>query len=419
MTKILIADDLLENRYLLETLLHGYGYETGVAENGKTALEILRKDDPVDLILSDILMPVMDGFELCRKCKQDERLRGIPFVFYTATYTGASDEAFALSLGADLFLVKPLQPEILLEALRDLLRLGVRKGTPGPLGEEMEFFRQHNAVLFKKLEDKMFELEQEVAERKRAEAEISRLNQTLEQRVKERTTQLEDVNRELEAFAYTVSHDLRAPLRAIDGFGQMLVNEHAGQLDGEGLRKLAVLLAEAKRMGQLINGLLDFSRLGRQAIQPWSTDMKELAQSAFTSCLAQELPERHIAFRLLPLPKATGDPGLLRQVMTNLISNAVKYTRPKEQAEIEVGGRAEGQEQLYWVKDNGVGFDMQYAQNLFGVFQRLHSQAEFEGNGVGLAIVKRLINRHGGRVWAEAALGQGTTVFFTLPAGKD
>lgn len=419
MTKILIVDDLLENRYLLDTLLHGYGYETAVVENGKAALEILRNDGAVDLILSDILMPVMDGFELCQKCKQDERLRGIPFVFYTATYTGASDEAFALSLGADLFLVKPLQPEILMEALRDLLRLGVRKDTPGPLGEEMEFFRQHNAVLFKKLEDKVFELEQEVAERKRADAEISRLNQTLEQRVKERTAQLEDVNRELEAFAYTVSHDLRAPLRAIDGFGQMLVDEHAGQLDGEGLRKLAVVQAEAKRMAQLINGLLNFSRLGRQAIQPWSIDMKELAQSAFTSCLAQELPERHIAFQLLPLPRATGDPGLLRQVMTNLISNAVKYTRPKEQAEIEVGGRTEGQEQLYWVKDNGVGFDMQYAQNLFGVFQRLHSQAEFEGNGVGLAIVKRLINRHGGRVWAEAALGQGTTVFFTLPVGKD
>jgi len=418
MSRILIADDLQENRYLLETLLRGNGYEVVLAENGKAALEILRSG-PVDLILSDILMPVMDGFEFCRKCKQEETFRGIPFVFYTATYTGASDEAFALSLGADLFLMKPLQPEVLMEALRGLLRMGIRKGTPSPLGAEMEFFRQHNAALFKKLENKMLELEQEVAERKRAEAEISRLNQTLEQRVKERTAQLEDVNRELEAFAYTVSHDLRAPLRAIDGFGKMLVDGHAEQLNGEGLRKLAVLRAEAKRMGQLIDGLLNFSRLGRQAMQPWSVDMMELAQSAFTACLAQELPERHIEFRLLPLPRATGDPGLLRQVVTNLISNAVKYTRPKAQAEIEIGGRAEGQEQVYWVKDNGVGFDMQYAQNLFGVFKRLHSQAEFEGNGVGLAIVKRLVSRHGGRVWAEAVLGQGTTVFFTLPAGKE
>jgi light-regulated signal transduction histidine kinase (bacteriophytochrome) len=234
----------------------------------------------------------------------------------------------------------------------------------------------------------------------------------------DRTAQLETANQELESFSYSVSHDLRAPLRAIDGFARILEEDHTARLDDDGRRVLGIICGEAKRMGQLIDDLLAFSRMSRQHVESAQIDMPVLAQAVFDECAAHA-PGRQLRFKARPLPPAQGDRAMLRQMLANLFSNAIKYTRPKAVAEIEIGGRTEGEENLYYVKDNGVGFDMKYAGKLFGVFQRLHDEAEFEGTGVGLALVQRVIHRHGGRVWAEATLNEGATFYFTIPMRKD
>jgi len=244
---------------------------------------------------------------------------------------------------------------------------------------------------------------------KEAEENVRRLNAELEQRVQDRTRQLEGANRELEAFSYSVSHDLRAPLRAVDGFSQAVLEDFGPQLPAEGRRQLQVIRASAQRMGELIDDLLTFSRLGRQELSRQQVPMAALVRAAWV-----ELGEPKVALQTEDLPPAQGDGKLLQQVWINLLSNAVKYTSKCAQPRVEVGSRAEGGQTVYFVRDNGAGFEMQYAHKLFGVFQRLHRQEDYEGTGVGLAVVQRIIHRHGGRIWAEAAENQGATFYFTL-----
>ncbi|WP_445632683.1 histidine kinase [Nostoc sp. DSM 114161] len=251
-------------------------------------------------------------------------------------------------------------------------------------------------------------------ERKRAIEALHQLNQSLEIRVKQRTAQLETANKALEAFAYSVSHDLRAPLRAIDGFSRMMQEDYGDQLDAEANRYLKIVRDNAKRMGELIDDLLTLSRLDRKEMSRQPVFPNEIIQMALND-LAPDWSSREIEFAIADLPVCQADPSLLKQVWLNLLSNAIKYTRYKPLACIEVGCQAIDGEGIYFIKDNGAGFDMRYADKLFGVFQRLHREEEFEGTGIGLAIVQRIIQRHGGRIWAEAASGRGATFYFMLP----
>ncbi|GEM_PF-4425388 len=240
---------------------------------------------------------------------------------------------------------------------------------------------------------------------------------TLCQRIRERTEALESANRELEAFSYSVSHDLRAPLRAIDGFSHILLEDYGGKLDAEGLRLLDAVRDNAVRMSRLIDDILRFSRMSVREMQTAPIDMTSLTREVADE-LQTALAGRVVRFDIAAMPPAQGDRAMIRQVLVNLLENALKFTRPRAQAVVEVGSTPDEQGNAYCVRDNGVGFDMQYADKLFGVFERLHGREQFEGTGIGLAIVKRIVARHGGRVWAEGKVDAGAAMHFTLPRAE-
>jgi light-regulated signal transduction histidine kinase (bacteriophytochrome) len=254
------------------------------------------------------------------------------------------------------------------------------------------------------------ELRDEIAERRRIEKEVKKLNEDLEKR----TIELEAANKELEAFSYSVSHDLRNPVLAIGGFSRLLLEKYSSHLDGKGHHYLDIILSSTQNMCQLIDDILAFSHSGHRQIEFSNIDMEELAKALFEELKGITLG-RMLRLNLNPLPPARCDRSMIRQVFMNLLSNAIKFTKFKETGMIEIGGWIQNGENIYYVRDNGAGFDMEKANELFRVFKRLHNAEEFEGNGVGLALVQRIIHRHGGRVWAEGKINEGATFYFSLP----
>lgn len=256
-------------------------------------------------------------------------------------------------------------------------------------------------------------LQQELSERKRAEERALELSAGLEQSVQQRTAELQAMNQELESFTYSVSHDLRAPVRGISGLSHILVQDYTAELPEEAQSYLLRIEASARQMGNLIDDLLAFSRLGRQPMHRNIVDTDSLVRDV-ADRLLDESANKNILLQIAHLPRVFGDAGLLRQVFVNLLANAIKFSRKQQEPMIEVGWREEGSESIFYIRDNGAGFDMAYAGNLFGVFKRLHHADEFEGTGVGLAIVQRILQKHGGHIWAEAAVDKGATFYFTL-----
>ncbi|WP_207514000.1 hybrid sensor histidine kinase/response regulator [Longitalea luteola] len=484
---ILIVDDKINNIYALEQILGQPGRNLISATNGNDALKIALNQE-IDLILLDVQMPGMDGFEVAQILKSNKRTSETPIIFVTAEKKDHKFVMKGFEEGAIDYLYKPLNPDITQAKVSVLLQLHRQQRELIEKNQALENyallinnsadliciingaslrFEEVNEAVYPLLgytpqemkgssllnylsdegQERIKELAKEyqpsfsfevlmftkdgehrffswnivhkhnlwfasgrdITRQKKADFEIKQLNVTLERNI----AQLQLTNKELESFSYSVSHDLRAPLRSINGYAQMIEEDHAHEISEEARRMLKVIRNNAKKMGTLIDDLLSFSRMGRKEITRVNIDFNKLLEPIITDLKQTAPPGTKITIHALH--NTQGDPALLSQVFINLISNAIKYSSKKETPEVEIGSNEKEDEIEFYVKDNGAGFDMQYAHKLFGVFQRLHSNDEFEGTGVGLAIVQRIVVKHGGKVWAEGKLDEGATFYFSLP----
>jgi signal transduction histidine kinase len=402
MTRVLIVEDSATQARALEIVLTSEGFEVETASDADSALARLR-EKPVDLVVSDIIMPGISGYDLCRKVKSERRTKDIPVILLT-TLSDPLDIIQGLESGADNFITKPYDPNYLVARVNAILTSRkLRQKRKLQMGIEIYFLGKPFTITSEK--EQILDLLICTFE------DIVRTNRELQ----ESKNALARANQELEAFSYSVSHDLRAPLRAIDGFSHALVNECADGLGDEGIGYLKHIRNAVTRMGQLIDDLLSLARVSRAEFRRVLVRLDEMAR-ACAETLDSTSRERQVTWVIPSGLQAEGDANLLRIVLENLLGNAWKFTRKTARARIELGKTSSGpgSEPIYFVRDNGAGFDMTYAEKLFAPFQRLHSAAEFEGTGVGLATVQRIIHRHGGRIWAESELERGATFYFSL-----
>jgi two-component system sensor histidine kinase/response regulator len=377
---ILIIDDKPSNIYVLEKLLEKPDRVLLSATTGRNGL-MLALENSIDLIFLDVQMPEMNGFEVAQILKSNKRTRDIPIIFQSAEMKERQSIMKGFEEGAVDYLAKPLDPELTKAKVSVLLKIQMQK---------KELIEKNNSL-------------------EKAEAEITKLNGELEKKIGE----LELANKEMESFSYSVSHDLRAPIRSLEGYSKILIEDYASTMDAEANRLLQIIRNNARKMDTLINDLLEFSRLGKKEVQKSSVNTEQLVRNIVNEI--SPVVNNHAKVQLHSLPPANADYTLIKQVWVNLISNGLKYSAKKKEPLIEIGSHSQAAETVYYVKDNGAGFDMQYADKLFGVFQRLHKTTEFEGTGVGLAIVQRIVLKHGGRVWGEGKPQEGATFYFSLP----
>ncbi len=363
---ILLVDDRPENLLALETVLGDLGQNLVRAHSGMDALRCILQQDFAAILL-DVQMPEMDGFETAHLIRERERSRHTPIIFLTAIGKSEPEVFKGYSVGAVDYVFKPFVPEIL----------------------------RAKVVVFVDL----YKMRQQVSEQA---AELASANLVLNA-----------VNQELSSFSYSVSHDLRAPLRGIDGFSQALEEDYGATLEDEAKEHLRRIRAAAKRMNEMIDSLLDMARISGGDLITGSVDLSKMAHEIAEQCQQADL-ERQVDFVIAANMRGGGDGRLLRSVLQNLMDNAWKYTSKRPQARIEFGCTEEEGERVYFVRDDGVGFDMQHAKNMFTAFHRLHAPEDFPGIGIGLATVQRIINRHGGRVWAVGEVDKGATFYFTL-----
>jgi two-component system sensor histidine kinase/response regulator len=405
--KVLIVDDVETNRKLLRANLESEGLETFEASDGIEALMAL-EHQKADVIISDILMPHMDGYQFCQKVRKDARFADMPFIFYTSTYTALGDEKLAIDCGADRYLKKPAPAGEIMNAIRELSAPGSQRSKTPRQAEDALVMREYNETLVRKLEERNQKLEN-------ARAEIAFANEQLERRVKERTTELEAANQELEAFSDSIAHDMRSPLTAIALLSDILLEECRGHVSERAMEGLGFIGDAVRRMNDLSVDLLRLASANRAEMS-----LEEIDLSSLSLGIAEELqrahPERRVEFVAAPGIVATGDSGLLPIALENLLGNAWKYTGKTPHPRIEFCVELRKGEPVFCVRDNGAGFDMACADKLFTTFCRLHSAADFPGTGIGLSTVHRIIVRHGGRIWAESAPGQGASFYFTLGA---
>jgi two-component system NtrC family sensor kinase len=388
--RILAVDDSPTYLHKLDEVLRDDGYDVVLAQSGGEALDLVATQ-PVDCILLDLVMPTLGGQETCRRMKAVPAVREIPVIMLTAL---ADQEAMieSLACGADDYVTKTADFEV----LRARVRAQIRR---------------------RQFEDENRQIREELL-RKDLEAAEARAAREIAEARAELADDLQQANDELEAFSYSVSHDLRAPLRNIAGFSTILLEDHLDRLDEDGQDMLRRICAATGRMNQLIDGLLELSHTTRSDLDREPVDMSLIAHLVAEE-LARQRPERPVTFMVQEGLSVSADRRLLRTLLDNLIGNAWKFTAHVPAPRIEVGSQPAADGTSYFVRDNGVGFDPQYAGRLFEPFQRLHSAADFPGTGIGLATVRRIVNRHGGRVWAESAPGQGTSLFFTIPGERN